>query len=156
MKEFIKRNSPVFVIGTFTAIIFIVLTIVSQFKKQSNTNLIPLTDNQIKIMEEPAPKTLPVAEEIDSKYGPLEIEYTTEGFNPKNTKSYQNQLIKWTNKTDTAITMQAVTKTHKDFPNEVEIKPGETFEFRLTKPKLWSYQQKDNTKMFGTIFVLEN
>jgi hypothetical protein len=156
MKDFIKRNSPVFAIGVFTAVIFLVITIAAQFREAPSPKLIPVTENQMQELDATKDSTLPVPEEIDTKYGPLEITYTVEGFTPKNTKAYQNQLVRWTNNTDTSLTIVPVAKTHKNFPTEVEIKAGETFEYRLTNPKLWSYQEKDNSLNFWTIFVLED
>lgn len=156
IRDFIKRNSPIFVIGGITAILFLIITIISRFKEAQSPTLVPLTDSQIQEFEKTEEPVTKTTDEADTKYGTLEIEYTLEGFMPKNTKSYPNQLVRWTNKTDGTISFSQVTKTHKTFPEVVEIKPGESFEFRLTKTKLWSYQIKDNPNHFGTIFVLDN
>ena len=78
MKEFIKRNAPIFVIGAFTVIIFLIIIIVSQFRKQKSPEMKPL-DNQQKVFIDTS-----VAEEVrateskqvDDKFGTLEIKYT--------------------------------------------------------------------------------
>ena len=157
MNDFIKRNSPVFVIGTVTLVVFIIITIVSQFKKHQSPNLIQLTTDQIKTldMSDPREIEMPTEYEVDKKYGILEIEYTQEGFVPQNAKSFQNQLVRWINNTDTPIQLDPITNTYPELKDGTTIKPGEVFEFRLYKPKLWSYEDA-KTKNSGTIFVIEN
>jgi len=158
MNDFIKRNSPVFVIGIVTLVVFIIITIVSQFKKSREPELVSLTTSQVTELETTDPRniSMPTEYEADKKYGILEIEYTQQGFVPQNARSFQNQLVRWTNATDTPLNIVQLTNTYPELKDGISIKPGETFEFRLYKPRLWSYEREDNKDQFGTIFVVEN
>lgn len=173
MKDFLKRNVSVLVVGVVTLVIFLVIIILAQTKdyykpelievnkeaaftkreeeiqssipEQSvNTNVDNLVD--IKEVQESTPG------EIDVKYGILEINYTENGFEPKNTSAQLNQLVRWVNKTQNTIELEQLTNNYIEFTNPITINPGSTFEFRVYKTKLWTYQEK-NSRNFGSIIV---
>jgi len=157
MKNFIERNSPIFVIGAFTLGILLIIVIASSFRKQKSPELVPLTNEQVQNVEtsSPAETDMPSGYEVDKKYGTLEIKYTLQGFDPKDAKSIQNQLVRWTNTTEIPITINSIIKSYPELNDGIKIEPGKTFEFRLYKPKLWSYKEAKSEKM-GTVFVVDN
>ncbi|KKS14483.1 MAG: DSBA-like protein thioredoxin domain-containing protein [candidate division WWE3 bacterium GW2011_GWC1_41_7] len=90
--------------------------------------------------------------EIDKTFGALEIAYTNNGFDPKNTTAREGQLARFTNKTDSTIIFYQPIYRFEDVEQEVTIQPGANIEIRLSKTKIWSYREK-NTDSFGSIFV---
>jgi|GEM_PF-1639102 len=157
MKDFINRNSPIFVLGFFTLVVFTIVITVSHFRQQRSPELVPLTADQIEDIDTSNPNEMdiPTGYEVDQKFGIVEITYSLKGFDPKNAKSIQNQLVRWTNKSDTPLKIVQVTKTYPEFKDGITIEPGKTYEFRLYKPKLWSYKD-EKTGTMGSIYVVDN
>ena len=157
MKDFIQRNSPIFVIGFFTLVVFVIIIIFAQFKKQISPELKPITKEQATNMENfDQPKTrVPEISEVDQKFQPIEILYTDNGFEPKNSKVVVNQLIRFTNKTKDSIKILQITKTEDQYKDGISIEPDSTAEVRLTKPKTWSFYE-EVTEFKGSVFVVDN
>lgn len=157
MKDFINRNSPIFVIGGFTLVIFIIVSLISQFKKQKSPEMIPLSENQIKYVESSSPKeiNIPTEYEVDKNFGAKEITFTRDGFEPKDTQVVLNQKVVWVNKTEAPIKLAQIIPSYTEFREAITIIPGGTFEFRPYKPKIWSYKET-GSEFKGSIFVIEN
>jgi hypothetical protein len=82
----------------------------------------------------------------------LEISYTTSGFQPKQKTTVVNTKIRWTNKTDKDIIFEQLIPTYEELKEPFTIKAGETFEFTVYKPDLWTYRER-NSLDFGSLFV---
>ncbi len=91
---------------------------------------------------------------FDQKYGIIEIEYTDTGFIPSNVKAVQNQLVRWTNKTDKDIELEQLIKLYSDFEQPIIIAPNGTFELRMTQEKLWNFKEKSK-RHYGSIYVVQ-
>lgn len=110
------------------------------------------------IIEAPPAVNTPVTTEIsdaeaDSMYGTAFVDFTDEGFEPVELEIKLNQKVRWTNRTDREITIYQT--TYKRFPEWDEDKtlaPGESFEFRFYKNKLWTYKERASGE-FGSVFV---
>ena len=89
---------------------------------------------------------------FDTKYGILQIDYTSNGFSPMNTTATVGQLAHWTNKTSADIYLQQKTQVYAELKDPILIKAGETYEFRLSKDVYFTYQEK-GTQAFGSIFM---
>ena len=101
------------------------------------------------VIEEP--KTTEMS--IDERFGILEIDYTDEGFKPRVTKAMQGQAVMWTNKTDKIIYFHQRKQTYSALKELVEIKPGGSFNFRLSELGIWTYDENES-KHFGSIEVV--
>lgn len=157
MKDFFQRNSPIFVIGFFTLVVFLIIIIFAQFKKQISPELKPITDQQmseIKRFETPQ-KEIASIEETDKNFPAIEIIYNDQGFEPKNSKVVQNQLIKFTNKSKNPIKILQITDTEIDYKDGIYVEVEKTVEIRLTTPKTWAYREEQSDYR-GSIFVIKN
>jgi hypothetical protein len=174
MKAFFDRNKPIFVIGLITLVAFLVIIAAAQKKPVETPNMVKLnsedsqkflappeqnpSDSNSAVTETPKQaQTLQSSEaykDVDTKYGIISIDYTTNGFTPKNNDAVKGQLVRWTNKTSNDIYLQQLMPTYTELKEPVLIKAGGTFEFRLYKTKLWTYQERD-IKSFASIFVME-
>jgi hypothetical protein len=175
MKEFIQRNKPVFFIGLVTILVFAAIIITSQ--KQNTTQLPGLKKIESKdtgttkvedfFLEEPNDASQKTSDELtentaesseaiaemDQKYGTLVIEFTKDGFTPRNTRAIKGQLVRWVNKTDMPIYIEQLLKYYPDWVEPKSIPAGGNIEFRLTVENYWTYREKE-TKSFGSIYVL--
>lgn len=192
MNTLIKRNAPVFIIGFFTVLVFIAITIASVGSDDEST--IPqLTkvreDPDTPMPDDPQPQQRiqpkekidrskitategylsPEAraeleetkrvlaeitmtpEEVQAKYGTLQIAYTEEGFEPKSATAYNFQRVTWTNETDEPITFGQVHPKYDEWEEDRTLAPGETTEFELYEENLWTYREHES-RNYGTIY----
>ncbi len=161
MKEFIKRNSSVLVVGGFLLVVFSIIIVVNRMKPTINQpGLVKLTQQENKVIEEQTQQINETKEttttedykEVDINLGNIEVSYTNKGFEPKTKNIEQGQKVVWTNKTTKVMTLEPLSKTFADFISPIEIKPNEKIEFRFTKIGMWAYQEKE-TKNYGRFMV---
>ena len=179
IKNFIMRNKPIFYIGFFTLILFIVIILVSEVRRINSKNLEPRLVEVEESTESSTAKTmidstnymdstfftkettpsytiLPESEyaEMDIKYGTVVIEYTDEGFTPSNAKTLVNQKVKWLNKSEHEIFITQKTKVYQQFEKPILIPSEGSAEFRMYKDGLWKYEEEDSN-FSGTINVIK-
>ena len=120
-KNFIDRNKPILVVGSLTLVIFLVITFVSTKRetkrpilneiRENETFIVESekdieVDNSIESLEELDAYVEENAEEIyDSVLGITLIEFTENGFQPKNARAVQGQILRFVNKTKETITV---------------------------------------------------
>ncbi|HXK52906.1 hypothetical protein H6802_01200 [Candidatus Nomurabacteria bacterium] len=90
--------------------------------------------------------------QVDAKYGALIITYTQEGFTPKQTNGYINQLVIWNNDSNKPVIIRQITPSMEAFNEPVIIPVGGRFEMRLTNTGPWAYIE-DATNLGGIIMV---
>lgn len=83
-----------------------------------------------------------------------EITYGDNGFLPDSTSVPTNTIIKFINSSTRDIKLKELTKLYNELSTPVEIKAGATFEFTVTKPYLFTYEE-ETSKDFGKIMVLD-
>jgi plastocyanin len=178
IKKFYERNKPIFFIGGLMAIIFIILIVVYASKNTESTGLMETnemdkefyevsyeesseqnqTDNQYnrdentKSNNETEESSNLTQQEIDERYGTLQIEYTEKGFRPGNIRIALGQEVSWTNKTDRVIYLHQRKETYSELKDKIEINPGESFSFRLTELGVWTYEESE-TGDYGRLEV---
>ncbi|MBD3365810.1 thioredoxin domain-containing protein [candidate division WWE3 bacterium] len=81
-----------------------------------------------------------------------EISFTEEGWNPKEASVVKNQVVRWTNTTEEEIEIEQLDKLYDDFEENKVIAPGETLEFKFTRPGVWRYQEAGSLS-WGMVFV---
>ena len=119
--------------------------------EQVDKNAKKTTQDQTKQSSSSSSNVLTYAE-IDKTHGTLEISYTDQGFILKNTNALQGQLVRWTNKTNKDMVFEQLMPTYEELKKLITVRPGQTFEFRLYKDGLWTYEE-NVTKNFGSILV---
>lgn len=102
----------------------------------------PYTDSGTKTPVAPQTTTKPT----------LEILFNTNGWEPKSTSAYPGQLVRWTNQTTQTVIFKQIDYKFEELKNGVEIKAGESFEFRLYKDRLWRYKDEITGK-WAEIFI---
>jgi len=174
IKRFFGRNKPIFVMGTVFLLIFLGIIIYYKAKPHEETNMSKVGDesfyrvledeqkkyeetlsdgsNNQKNQNEQEEAVIPEVS-VDEKFGILEIEYTDEGFKPRAIKTVQGRAVRWTNKTDKVIYLHQRKPTYDELKELVEIKPGESFNFRLSELGIWTYEENES-KHFGSIEVV--
>lgn len=89
---------------------------------------------------------------IDETYGTLEISYTSEGFEPKDTKATTGQKVVWTNNSEEDLVFVQLIPKYEELLEPKTIAPGETFEFRLRDIGLWTYRAEGQVSR-ASIFI---
>lgn len=92
--------------------------------------------------------------EIDKKYGIMRIDYTDNGFSPKNSKAVIGQKVRWINNTNEDIYIKQKTLLFKEFKEPVLLPANGMYEFRLNRSGMWSYEETTN-KRFGSIIIIK-
>ncbi len=87
-----------------------------------------------------------------TQYETLEIEFTDDGFSPKDALVRLGQKIKWTNKTEQDIRIVQLVESFEELKGGVDLKPGESFEFVPDKDRLWTYKEEESG-FAASIFV---
>lgn len=93
-------------------------------------------------------------QQIDEKFGTIDVEYTEEGFKPRANIAALGQEFVLTNKTDRTINFYQRKKSYPDFPDIIKIEPEESFSLRMTVLGMWTYHE-DTTRDFGYVDVRE-
>jgi len=180
VKEFLLRNKSVFIIGFVTLVVFIAIIVVSEQKRRADQNTKPNlvkvgeeNENYYKVIQETQEET-PAVEEtpqstqtpviypytkeqetaFDQRYGVLEIKFTENGWVPKNTTSVVGQLVRWANTTGKPIYFKQKMPTYSELKDPILIDPGKSFEFRMYKNRLWTYEERISGA-FGEFYVLD-
>lgn len=169
IKDFFKRNKPIFVFGIVLAMVFTGVSVVAELISPNNE--IPIlkktetpitdsyTDNAYTLPKEEA--QLPTQtneieisqEEIDTKLGKLEISFTESGFIPKNTSAYVGQALAIKNSTPATINIIQTTNIIANLKDiTIEIQPEDEYEFRLDKSGLWTYKETISNSN-GAIYI---
>lgn len=91
-------------------------------------------------------------EGVAANYGTVEIRFTQNGFEPKNTTVYKWQIVRFVNETDKPITIKQTSPKYDEFENGVLIGAGNTFELEISKERLWTFMEVDSKK-YGSIFA---
>lgn len=162
MKEFFERNKSIFLIGSITLILFVILIIVALKRNHQEPGLKKIEDSSYQFQFDDEETNNNVGETKETTQATtsmpgddvLEISYTEKGFSPMNTKAEKNQWVRWTNKTDKDIYLVQKTKVYQELNEPVLIKAHSSFEYKLTKDRLWTYEEKE-TRSFGSIYVME-
>lgn len=180
IKGFYNRNKPIFIIGTIIGVVFIGFIAFYNLNPRTPTELQEINNEMDREFYKVAYENLSnpqnsyyegesdeysdhtrISDEeairlsiqnIDETYGTLEIKYTTDGFRPRATRAILNQMAKWTNETDKTIYLHQRKNTYSELEKLVEIKSGESFEFRLTELGIWTYEE-NGSRNFGEIDV---
>lgn len=81
---------------------------------------------------------------IDDHYGTLKIDFTDNGFTPRNTQVYAGQKVVWTNTTDNDITFVQLMPKFDSLSKPFVIAAGDAFEFRIPyrEEGLYTYKQE--------------
>lgn len=156
LKDYINRNSPIFIIGAITIVVFLFIIFISGNKddKVQNTNLVVIDEVQNKkIDQENEIKKAKVNKIFDEKYGVVKFTYTFDGFDPMNKSIILNQLIQIYNDTDSLLKINQLIDAYPEFREGITIQPKQTFEFRPSKLRLWTIED-DLTKKRLYITVL--
>lgn len=96
--------------------------------------------------------TLP-PDEVNQRYGYLEIKVTSTGIEPKNATGWVGQIVRWTNETDNPIELKQTTPMYEEWKNSNKVvAPGGTVELQLTQNRLWTYREL-NLGFFGSIYA---
>jgi hypothetical protein len=175
MKDFIKRNSPVFVVGVITFFIFMGIIIQSQKNDTKETDLVGVEDYVVSFNDE-VDRVIPeedlsdflqqVEESLEtseatwypgkntSMHGDvLFIEYREEkGFVPRNAVGISGKIVMWHNKTQNPIQIKQLTNKFDEFEPPVTIAPQKLFAIRMDIPGIWTYQEVE-TGEFGSVFI---
>jgi len=184
MKAFISRNKSVFVIGFITLLVFLAIIVLSERRQGSGSyiqpKLVPIdqgidTGNTspfktTKLQQESTPSedffntsapaeavqsTQSIADaKVDQTYGTLKVEWTSNGFSPKNAKAILGQKVLWKNLTDKNIFIMQKTLFFNNFASPQVVPSNGEFEFRLYKEGIWSYEEK-GSKITGSIFIIK-
>ncbi|HOD01514.1 MAG TPA: hypothetical protein PKH50_02225 [bacterium] len=178
MANFFERNKSIFTMGLIIALIFAVILVAYRLRPGKETPLTEIgetnnqefykvtyeneenypenysesTNGQEESGENENPEEPKEEVNVDEIFGSIKIDYTTEGFKPKILRSYIGQNIEWTNKTDKSIYLQQIKPTYEEFKQPIEIKPNETFTFRMTQLGIWTYEESESGD-FGSIEV---
>lgn len=173
MKDFLKnyyeRNKPVFTIGLATLVIFLLVIIVYRIMPRKSTSMSRIgNESSFNVTSEEANNAVDESQQIsestgadvgitpeqsiDQTFGILDIAYTEKGFTPKLARVVQGQVVKWTNKTDKIIFLKQKTPTYSELKDLVQIDPGQTFSFRVSKSGTWNYEE-DISKYFAILEV---
>ena len=167
IKEFIERNRSIFNMGLLIAVVFLIIIVVASFKPQKRPGLQKIKeDNPLYTVRERKSQKNDLIEniqetqestetykEFDEKYGVVEITYKNNGFIPKNYRAYKGQLVRWINTTEEPIYLEQKMKYYSELEEPVKIEPNGTFELRMEKERLWTFQERD-TQYFGSVFVV--
>ena len=171
IKDFLKRNKSIFFMGLLIGTIFLIIIITSFFRPKTSPGLhkiyeeeplytviensedISDPENTSENIIEETKESTEAYKSFDEKYGIVEITYKENGFIPKNYRAYKGQLVRWTNTTENPIYLEQKMKYYSELEEPVKIDPGGTFELRMEKEKLWTFQEKE-TKSFGSVFVI--
>ena len=169
-KNFLDRNKPILVVGGLTLVIFLVITFVSSKRETKGPTLNEVREDKTFIVE--PEKDIEVddsidsfeeldayveenAEEIyDSALGITLIEFTANGFEPKNARGVQGQILRFVNKTKDTIYLKQRLKGYTELATPVEIEAGKAYEMRLTKDILWGYEETTSGAV-GSIYVFK-
>lgn len=175
IKNFLERNKSIFVIGVILGIVFVAIILFYVIKPHEETELsnVKTADQQFyKVayenldeensgnnLEETGDENQPQEEKTpemttDEKYGILQIDYIDSGFSPRITRAALGQAVSWTNKTDKTIYFRQIKKSYPELEELIEIKPGESFNIRMTVLGIWSYEESES-RNFGSIDVKE-
>jgi protein-disulfide isomerase len=96
-------------------------------------------------------------QQIDDKYGILEIRYTNNGFTPANTRAVPGQVIRFINETQDVIYLEQKKFLFKELNKAVPIAAGEYFEFRIgklnMKDVIWGYAEKVSGNIGSTLII---
>ena len=172
MAEFFERNKSIFMMGLIIAVVFAIILVAYRMRPGKETQLTKIDEadeefykviyentenyqeNEDALNEEGKDTNVEKEEEVnvDEIFGKIKIDYTNEGFEPKIFRCYIGQTIEWTNKTDRVIYLQQIKPTYEEFKQPVEIKPNETFTFKMTQLGIWTYEEA-NSEDFGSIEV---
>lgn len=121
-------------------------------KKSSSTpanNLASLEE------EEETTLVLPALTPENQTTGYVEITYTSSGFEPDYAVISRGQKIRWTNVTGKEMILRQTGPFYDELKDGVKIDPGQSFDFALYKPVLFSYEE-GTTLEFGQISVRSN
>lgn len=179
ISRFFDRNRPIFTIGALMAMVFIAIIILYKFKPKQETKLKEVNEMDQQFYrvayEEPEPeneasqymdaenqptdKDVNEQDEnsqinIDEEYGVLQINFTENGFEPRINTAVLGQMVSWTNNTDKTIYFKQRKPTYPELKDPIEIKSGESFNFRMTDLGIWTYEEGDS-KEFGSVEVKE-
>jgi protein-disulfide isomerase len=91
--------------------------------------------------------------EMDAKYGTIDIDYSFTGFIPNNAKALVGQQVRIRNTIKTEMRLQQIIALYNEIDNPYVIKPGETLSVRLTKEGLWTFKEVDH-KHYGSVFAV--
>jgi plastocyanin len=178
ISKFFDRNKPIFLIAAVMALIFLALILFYGLKPKDETGLSEITDSErsffkvsyedgneipeeyirensgvtVQPSQENTEEKEPTQQEIDSIYGTLEISYTEDGFKPGKIRAALGQVVSWTNETDRVIYFHQRKQTYPELKELKELKPGESFSFRLTELGIWTYDENESGD-FGSIEV---
>ena len=94
-----------------------------------------------------------IKEQFDAKYGVIQIVYTELGFDPNNLNAIQGQKVVFTNSTDEKMRLEQIIESYEQLKHPTTVMPGDTYEIRLTKDKLWTFKESDH-RHYGSVFVL--
>jgi hypothetical protein len=171
LKNFIDRNKPIFLVGAATLLIFFGIIVFNQKRNPGETKLRNVKEEtEIYIVEteknkagEDIIETLEEldayieehAEEIyDSTMGVFVIEFTENGFQPKNSRALQGQLLRFVNKTTKDIYIKQRISGYDELKEPVKIEAGGTFTLRLLKDILWGFEET-TTKSVGSLYIFK-
>jgi hypothetical protein len=180
MRDFLKRNSPVFFVGFLTFLVFVILIVLRQTKATTTPGLIKVEEKQtedlgyikteeefgqdpyaqkeaeINELQEQKQSTEEKKNEIplsERNYVPKIINYTDKGWNPKQTVIHLYQPVIWVNNTNKDIVLEQLTKIYSGLENPIVLKPTKAFKLRFMKTGIFTYQES-NSKDFGSIYTL--
>lgn len=214
LKDFIKRNAPVFFLGLIITLVFIAI-ILSQPTSENN---VPAGFKKVeeKVFESGKPKEPETAETQPTEYAPqipspenkgkpyfygeydpnlrddagypippkvgttsappnaneetlseiqfieqenyklrtqtVQIDFTDSGFKPADAMGFTGGKIIWTNKTTKDIRILQTLPIHEALKGGINLKPGESFEFRPLKDKQFTYVEA-NSQKYGSLMI---
>lgn len=162
LKNFSERNKPVFTIGLVTLVLFLLIIAFYAVKthkgpglkkigNESSFTVTPETaGTSPSAVDQQTTRTSSPEQNIDATFGITDVKFTDTGWSPKITRAIQGQVVRWTNNTAAAIFLRQKTPAYTELTAPVQIEPGQSFNFRMTKAGDWNYEE-GVSGYFGTI-----
>lgn len=165
--SFFKRNSFIFLIGGVIILGILTVIILAQNSetgislRESLFNVTQREDEELEDVyfpeelssEETVPKDIYINPSFDipesrqtapppPKYPLIEVEFNGEYFNPRSFEAAKGQIIRWTNTSDSPITIVQLLRAFEEFDGGLVLSPGESYQLELYRDGLWTYKDK--------------
>lgn len=160
--NFVRRNRPIFVIGVITALVFAVVILIGQNTKEGpslqnspgsfevNERDVETTvttgnfdESSVSAQIPPKPETVKPPKAV---LPPIQMKFTTNGFEPITVLGDAGQTLRWINETDQPITIVELIKKNKSFPENLVIEPLATYEIILEGNGFWTFKEVNSGK----------
>ncbi len=122
-------------------------SLIEQELMAQNVNVVQLKEDKVLKEEQQAQQQFTdIYTTVDQRFGIKEIEFVDGNFSPRNSSATAGQLVRFSNNSDSEITLTQIMDKYEALNKGVILQPGEYFEFRLELRKygLWTYRNEGN------------